>query len=577
MDYGRLGERQRGQFPVLEILSSLLILGAILLVMFELVDYSNQRDSLPTDLTVAGIAVGGLSETDAQTRWESIYVAQPIQLVYGGSPILLAPDEVGFRTNSEAMLAQARAQSAQEKNFWAGFWNFLGRRPVAAVSVPLDASYDAGSLRAYLEDIAARYDARPGDAGIDLNTLTFNTGLAGTQLDIDAAIPLIEQALFNPDPAARRIVLPTIAVGAQQQDIDTLRRAIIALMDEMNFAWNGQDTLASVYIMDLATGDTVKILADVPHSARSVIKIPIMINLFREELLVPSGTDIAYLLTESILCSNNSASNYIMQFAGAGTEFDALRDGLRQVSCTAQKLGAQHTFISAPLFVADSAYQFEAQVCRPQTPGNMPDKTNPDPYAQTTAQDIGVLLAQIYDCAYHDSGLRAVYSEDITQRECQQMLELMRGNHIDRLIELGLPPGTQFAHKNGWGFETSADAGIVFSPGGDYVISIFTWERDLDGNLLPTLASWELIEEISRLTWNYFNPDQPLLQRREPLNPFGAIDCVTVRDPALVNLDNIDENRLDANGNPLPDACYGGAGHCRAFDNWGQIDAPDVQ
>lgn len=577
MDYGRLGERQRVQFPVLEILSSLLILGAILLVMFELVDYSNQRDSLPTDLTVAGIAVGGLSETNAQARWESIYVAQPIQLVYGGSPILLAPDEIGFRTNSEAMLAQARAQSTQEKNFWAGFWNFLGRRPVAAVSVPLDATYDAGLLRAYLEDLAERYDARPGDAGIDLNTLTFNTGLSGTQLDIDAAIPLIEAALFNPDPAARRISLPTVAVGAQQQDIDTLRRAIIALMDEMNFEWNGQDTLASVYIMDLATGDTVKILADVPHSARSVIKIPIMVNLFREELLVPSGTDIAYLLTESILCSNNSASNYIMQFAGAGTEFDALRDGLRQVSCTAQQLGAKHTFISAPLFVADRAYQFEAQVCRPQAPGNMPDKTNPDPYAQTTAQDIGVLLAQIYDCAYHDSGLRAVYPQDITQRACQQMLEVMGGNHIDRLIELGLPPGTQFAHKNGWGLETSADAGIVFSPGDDYVISIFTWERDLDGNLLPTLASWELIEEISRLTWNYFNPDQPMLQRREPLNAFGAVDCVTVRDPALVNLDNIDENRLDASGNPLPTACYGGAGHCRAFDNWGQIETPDVQ
>ncbi len=569
MDYGRLGERQRMQFPVLEIVSTLLLLGAILLVMFEVIDYSDQRDNLPTDLTVAGIAVGGLSEVDAQARWESIYVDQPVQLYYGSNLILLAPNEVGFRTNSEAMLAEARAQSTQEKNFWAGFWNFLGRRPVAAVSVPLDATYDRSLLREYLEDIAARYDTHPGSANIDLNTLTFNTGLAGTQLDIDAALPLIEQALFNPEPSARRVNLPTVAAGAQQQDMQTLRDAIFALMAEMDFEYNGEDTLVSVYIMDLETGEKVRILSDVPHSARSVIKIPIMINLFRKELLVPSGTDIAYLLTESILCSNNSASNFIMQYAGEGESFDALRDGLRQVSCTAQELGAEHTYISAPLYVVDREYQFEAQVCRPETPGNMPDKTNPDPYAQTTAEDIGRLLTQIYDCANYDSGLRAVYPNDITQNECRQMIELMNGNRIDRLIELGLPEGTTFAHKNGWGLETSADAGIVFSPGGDYVISIFTWERDLDGNGLPTLASWELIEEISRLTWNYFNPDQPLLQRRDPINPFGAIDCVTVSDPALVNLDDIDENRVDENGDPLPDACYGGAGHCRPFDNWG--------
>ncbi len=568
MDYGRLGERQRIRFPILEIIASLLMLGAILLVMFELIDYSSQRDSLPTDLTVAGIAVGGLNEVDAQARWERIYVDQPVQLLYGSSPIMLYPAEIGFRTNNEAMLAEARAQSTQEKNFWAGFWNFLEREPVAAVRVPLDATYDPGLLRAYLQDIAARYDAGAGDARFDTGTLTFNTGLSGTQLDIDAAIPLIERALFNPEASARRIILPTVSVGAQQQDIDTLREAIISLMGDMGFNYNGDDTLASIYIMDLTTGDEVKILADVPHSARSVIKIPIMINLFREELLVPSGSDIAYLLTESILCSNNSSSNFIMQYAGEGTSFDALRDGLRQVSCTAQELGAEHTYISAPLYVVDREYQFEAAVCRPQTTGTLPGKTNPDPYAQTTAQDIGLLLTSIYDCANFDSGLRAIYPDDITQNECRQMIEVMSGNRIDRLIELGLPPATRFAHKNGWGVETSADAGIVYSPGGDYVISIFTWERDLDGNNLPTLASWELIEEISRLTWNYFNPDQPLLQRREPLNPFGAIDCVTVRDPALVNLENVNENRLDANGDPLPDACYGGAGNCRAFDNW---------
>ncbi len=59
MDYGRLGERQRNfQFPLLELGSAVLLMMAIVLGMFELVNYSNQKDELPTDLTVAQVAVG---------------------------------------------------------------------------------------------------------------------------------------------------------------------------------------------------------------------------------------------------------------------------------------------------------------------------------------------------------------------------------------------------------------------------------------------------------------------------------------------------------------------------------------
>lgn len=570
MDYGQLGERQRGfQLPVLAIVSALLLLVTIVLAMLELVAYSDTRDSLPTDLTVAGIPVGGLSEADARARWESVYLKQPIQLSYEGSPIVLYPEEIGFRVASDVMLADARAQSAQAQSFWAGFWNYLERRPVAAVSVGLIAEYPEGALREYLEGIADRYDARPGGAEYNLDTLTFSAGRSGKRLDIDAAIPLIHRALLAPEAANRRVVLPTEDLHAGDRDISSLRRAIIDLMTHMGFAYNGTQTMASVYVMDLATGEDVEILADVPHSARSVIKIPIMINLFREKLLV--SQEEAYLLAESILCSNNSASNYLMQLAGQGDSWQPqLRDGLKQVSCTAQETGAVHTYISAPLYVADRAYQFEAAVCRPTVPANTAYNTNPDPYAQTTAQDTGFLLTQIYDCARHNSGLRAIYPDDILQIECEQMLQLLSGNRIDRLLELGLPPGTPIAHKNGWGVETSADGGIVFSPGGDYVIVVFTWEEDLDGNNLPTLLSWEVIEEISRLTYNYFNPNAPLLTRREPLNPYGAIDCVSFMSTEDVNLNNINENRLDENGLPLPTACYGGAGHCKPFDNWGR-------
>jgi beta-lactamase class A len=378
----------------------------------------------------------------------------------------------------------------------------------------------------------------------------------------------VRTALLDPDPANRRVTLPLLAAEAQGRNINDLHEMILRLAANMGFAYNGPNTLLSVYVMDLQTGDEVRILSDVPHSAVSVIKIPIMINLFRKELIV--SQDEAFLLAESILCSNNSASNFLIQVVGLGDAMQSqMGDGLNQISCAAQKLGAEHTFINAPLWVGDSAYEFSATVCQSSAPANRSYDTRPDQFSQTTAEDMGRLLVGIYDCARSASGLMAVYPDDINQAECQQMINLLSGNRIDRLIELGVPPGTRVAHKNGWAFETSADAAIVFSPGGDYVLSVFNWEVNSDNNTVPTILSWEVIEEISRATYNYFNPGAPLLQRRTPINPLTAIDCVSYRSPDDVNLNDINANRLDANGDPLPTACYGGSGDCRTFVGWG--------
>ena len=298
MDYGRLGERQRRlTLPIVEIFSSILLLIAVVLAMLELVRYSEEKDALPTDLTIAGVAVGGLSESDAQARLESVYVNQAIQLIYDGSPILLRPPEINFRLNSDLMISDAIARSNRQKSFWAGFWNFLERRAVSAVSVPLDATYPESDLRQYLENLAARYDTQGGAAGFDLATLTFQSGRAGRRLDIEQAMIMIRQALFDPEPGNRRVVLPLASSDAARQNMNTLRDAILELMRSRGFVYNGADTIASVYIMDLASGEEVKILSDVPHSAVSTIKIPIMVNLFREELLITQ--DETYLLTKS--------------------------------------------------------------------------------------------------------------------------------------------------------------------------------------------------------------------------------------------------------------------------------------
>ena len=100
-----------------------------------------------------------------------------------------------------------------------------------------------------------------------------------------------------------------------------------------------------------------------------------------------------------------------------------------------------------------------------------------------------------------------------------------------RLLQAGLPTDIRISHKNGWipgqlaGAQgaTVGDAGIVFPPNGrDYVISVYLWE-ETDGT---GFDRWTLIEEISRATWNYFNPENPLSTARNDL-PATAQECFT--------------------------------------------------
>ena len=95
---------------------------------------------------------------------------------------------------------------------------------------------------------------------------------------------------------------------------------------------------------------------------------------------------------------------------------------------------------------------------------------------------------------------------EITQRECQAMIQHMANNRLPDLITKGVPEGTRIAHKHGWVssfgvIKSIGDAGIVFTPGGKYVLVIFLHHPD---QLIWDNAS-NLVADLSRAVYNYFN------------------------------------------------------------------------
>ena len=54
--------------------------------------------------------------------------------------------------------------------------------------------------------------------------------------------------------------------------------------------------------------------------------------------------------------------------------------------------------------------------------------TNPDPTMQTTAEDMGTLLAMIYHCSQGGGTLLALYPEQLTPTECQSIIDVLSEN-----------------------------------------------------------------------------------------------------------------------------------------------------
>jgi hypothetical protein len=231
---------------------------------------------------------------------------------------------------------------------------------------------------------------------------------------------------------------------------------------------------------------------DITFTAASIIKIGIMVGYYRhyDEPLDAQSTK---WMQEMITMSGNDPADWLMESIDQ-------EEGPIRVTETLRDLGLESTFLAGYFYPGAELLRIYG------TPGNQRSdiNTRPDIYNQTTASEIGWLLSDIYACSRGGGTLIAAYPEAYSLDECQHMLDLLSENRIGILIEAGVPEGTRVAHKHGWTespMEMLGDAGIVFSPGGDYVISMFLWNSQ---EMIWDPTS-KLFSDLSQAIYNYFN------------------------------------------------------------------------
>lgn len=491
--------RNRNTSTILRGLSILFLTAALVLTITSLISYSRQRNSYPASMTIAGVTVGGLNPAQASQRILEVYTS-PIEAFYNDAVIHIDPGTVGFQVDVETMLAAADLRRTGG-SFWGGFWDSLWNRSPPETRIPLSSSISEERLREYLQnEIAARYDQPPAPAQPIPGGTSFLPGEPGQILDLDRAILLITDSLKS--PTQRSITLSFIRISAARPTLENLEILLKQIVTVSNF-----DGLIGFYMMDLQNGQEIHFAMnnkqeistepDIAFTASSTIKVPIVASY-----LINRGSELDAVTADVILRvlgrSDNSATDLVLE------RIDPT-NGPIIMTRDMESIGLQSTFLGG-MFYLGAPNLLPGRL----TPSNQrPDVfTDPDPYSQTTSSEMGILLADIYQCAQNGGGaLIAAFPDRVSPDTCQLLIDFMAQDKLGALIQGGVPDGTLVPHKHGYVLSRdgimhdTSDVGIVYSPGGNFVLSIYTYH--------PVQNIWDitnpLFANLTQAVYNYFN------------------------------------------------------------------------
>lgn len=272
--------------------------------------------------------------------------------------------------------------------------------------------------------------------------------------------PPSEEPQYTPEPVQFEMPDPTLP----EQNAD-LQELLAAFAEEHPGNWD-------IYVYNLTYGEfgAYATQEDEPMVAASLIKLYIMGASFRQFKQGRFSYDEAWpSVKKMIVTSDNWCAKWLLYRLGEGVDEAAFDE----VNNFARTIGCRSTTMNRTLLDTTSGLE-----------------------NYTSAEDVALFYKLLYRY------------ELVSPEYSAEMLSYLKAQTINDRIPAGLPAGTVCAHKTGdLEHICCADAGLIFSPGADYILSVINNGAEDDA------AAKAAIVELSALVYEHFNPpaeEEPL-------------------------------------------------------------------
>jgi beta-lactamase class A len=283
------------------------------------------------------------------------------------------------------------------------------------------------------------------------------------------------------------IALAVAVTPATGQALDTLRARLAARIAA------APAQAVGLYFRDLGSADSILLAADHRFHAASTMKLPVMIQLFRDR-------DAGLLsLDDSLLVSNtfrsivdgspfhldpaDDSDSSLYARVGQRIPIRALLELMETVSSNLaanlliERVGAPRANATAHALGADSILVLRGVE---DIPAYRAGRNN-----TTTARDLGALLVALAE------------DRAATPTSCRDMRQILSRQHFTEGVPAGLPPGTRVEHKTGWIEGVVYHDAAIVRPGGraPYVLVVLT------GGIRQDSVAYDLVADLSRIVY----------------------------------------------------------------------------
>jgi beta-lactamase class A len=252
----------------------------------------------------------------------------------------------------------------------------------------------------------------------------------------------------------------------------------------------------AVAAKNLKTGETFQYHADEPMPTASLIKLPVMVEAYRQAAEKTIDLDTMVTLKDSdkvpgsgiltshfsagasfplrdavhlmIVYSDNTATNLVLEVIGIGA-----------TAATMEKMGYPNTKLHSKVFRRDTSV--------------FPERSKQFGLGSTTAGEMTRLCEALWR------------QEVVSPEACAAMLKHLRACDDKDKFPRFLPPGTKVAFKTGSLDATKTAAGIIECPAGPVALCVLT-DGNADHRWVQDNAGNRLCAEIARAVFNHFGP-----------------------------------------------------------------------